>query len=101
MQNSNKNLAMKVEESARLAAKSEAMREVLDLNETQWIGVFADLDEKKLDDLLMVLREEAEGYTDIEKKRQRRHTVNDTRRLQRLERLKIRMEEISKNASDR
>jgi len=100
MQKKSKKVVQKVEETARLASKSEAMHEILNLSEPQWVGIFADLDESKLDDLLMVLREEADGYSDIEKKRQRRHMVNDTRRLQRLERLKIRMEEISKNASD-
>jgi hypothetical protein len=100
MPNKNKKIVQKVEKVAHLAAQSEAMQDVLALSEAQWISIVAELDEKKVDELLLVLEEEKDGYKEIEKKRVRQHHINDTRRLQRLERLKIRMEEISKNAKD-
>ncbi len=90
----NKNFVQKVEEAADLATGSIAMREVLSLKYEQWIAVFAELDEKKIDELLFVLKEEMDGYKEIEKKRQRRHAINKTRYFHRLERLKIDMAKI-------
>jgi dephospho-CoA kinase len=98
MPNSDKKFVQKLENVAHLASQSEAMQNVLALSESQWLGVLSDLDEKKLDELVFALKEEKEGYEAIEKKRLRQHQINSTRRLQRLERLSIRMEEITKNA---
>lgn len=99
MSGSNKKNVQKIEAAATLAAKSKGMQSVLAISEAQWVAILAELDENKLDELIYVLSDEAETYVEIKKKRQRRHKVNDTRRLQRLERLKIRMEEINKQAN--
>lgn len=95
MQDKNTNIAQKVEKAAQMAVQSEVMNRILDMSSAQWVGILAELDEKEVDEFLYVMKLEAEGHKEIEQKRRRRHLVNDTRRLQRLERLKIRMEEIN------
>jgi|GEM_PF-3515971 len=95
MDGTNKKFAHKVEEASELATRSRAMNRLIEMTAAEWVGILAELDEKELDEFLYVMNEERDGYEEIEKKRQRRHQVNDTRRLQRLERLKIRMEELS------
>lgn len=95
MDGSNKKIAQKVEEAAELAAHSRAMNKVIEMSASQWVGILAEMDEKDVDEFIYVMTEERQEYQDIKKKEERRLQINDTRRLQRLERLKIRMEEIT------
>lgn len=78
-------------------SKSPAFRKVLPLAVQQWNAILAELDENKLDELLMIVDEEEQGYIDIKKKRDRKLSTNVARYLQRLEMLKIRSENVDDN----
>lgn len=98
-QSSNK-IAQKVERASQLASQSSVMKELMEMSSAEWVGIFAELDEKELDEFLYVMGEEKNGFEEIKQKAKRRLQVNETRRLQRMERLKIRMEAFHDRLKD-
>lgn len=93
-----KSKAEKVQEASQLMEKSKAMMANLQMNAQDWAGILADLDEEKIDELLLILDEENIMQGDIQKESARKKEVNKTRYLQRLENLKIRSESLQYNA---
>jgi hypothetical protein len=90
-------LEEKLERAKSLIPASGGLKRLLPISSEKWAGVLAELDEEKIDDLLLLLGEEAEMAGDIEKKRLAQHAENEKKYTRRLEDLQIRMEEISNN----
>ena len=88
----------KIKHASSLLPSSLGFRANVVLTANQWAGILATLDEKKIDELLLVLEEEKEMNEDVEKEKVRKLTVNQTSYLQRLEQLKIRMESLTHKA---
>jgi hypothetical protein len=93
-----KSKAEKIQEASQLMEKSPAMMANLQMGSTDWSGILADLDEEKIDELLLILDEESLMHSDVQKEKVRKKEVNKTRYLQRLENLKIRAESLQYNA---
>ena len=87
----------KVDLAAEKFAKSPAFRKILPLAAKQWHGILAEIDEEKLNELLLIVDEEEQGYLDIKKKKERKLSTNVARYLQRLEMLRIRSENADDN----
>lgn len=85
----------KIKHASSLLPASPGFRANVVLTANQWAGILATLDEKKIDELLLVLEEEKGMNEDVEKEKVRKLTVNQTSYLQRLEQLKIRMESLT------
>lgn len=89
-----KSKAEKVQQASQLMEKSPAMMANLQMGSGDWAGILADLDEEKIDELLLILDEEGLMHGDIQKEKARKKEVNKTRYLQRLESLKLRAESL-------
>ncbi len=91
----------KVARALELIENSGGMKQFpLELTLEQWAGVFAEMQEEKVDDLLLILEEEAKMKLSDEQTEKRAHKVNQTRYLQRMERLKLSLEQAQQNASE-
>lgn len=84
----------KLEEASKRMAESRAFRDLCALNPGQWAELLTVLGEEAVEDGLLLLKEEAEGHMEIEKKRSKRHQVNRTRLLQHLEKHKIELKQL-------
>lgn len=101
MSSDQKTREQKLERALHLVQKSGGLKTLpLKLNSNQWAGVLKDMDEKTMDDLLLILEEEHELRTLAESTAARKHQVNDTRLLHRLEKLKLSLEQVSSNPDD-
>lgn len=97
--------AYKAQKALQLAENSAGFARSLEkvdprlafLSKEQWAGVFADLDEEALDDLLLVLDEEQDLKMGNDQKTKRKKQMNFSRYMRRLEQLKIRMEEMTES----
>lgn len=69
------------------------------LSSVEWRSLLSNLSEDKIDELLLILEEEVGMSKDIGMETDRKLTVNKTRYLQRLEKLKIRMENLNDKAN--
>lgn len=90
----------KIQHASQLLPYSPGFRANVVLTENQWAGILMGLDEKKIDELLLILEEEKGMNADVEKEKVRKLTVNQTAYLQRLEQLKIRMESLNHKTPD-
>ncbi len=90
----------KIKHACKLLPVSPGFRANVVLTENQWAGILQSLDEKKIDELLLILEEEKAMNQDVEKEKDRKLTVNQTAYLQRLEKLKIRMESLNHKTPD-
>ena len=89
----------KLKRASSLLSDSKVFKQFLDVPAPMWAGILSQLDEKKVDDLLLILDEELSMRMGIKKKEERRLQINSSKYLQRLERLKIRAENVSANPS--
>lgn len=93
--------AHKVERALELVTKSGGMKSLpLKFDHEQWAGIFSQMDEEKIDDLLLILEEEKEMELISDQTAKKAHKVNETRYLQRLEKLKISLEQESQTPPD-
>lgn len=90
----------KIKHASQLLPISPGFRANVVLTANQWAGILMGLDEKKIDELLLILEEEKGMNMDVEKEKVRKLTVNQTAYLQRLEQLKIRMESLNHKTPD-
>lgn len=84
----------KLAEASEKMAQSRAFHEICLLNPGQWAELLTLLGEEAVEDGLLLLKEEADGHMEIEKKRSKRHQVNRTRLLQHLEKHKIELKQL-------
>lgn len=85
---------IKLEKAAKMLEKSPASNMNFVFSEAEWAGILSDLDEEKLDELLLILNEEHSMRKDVEKEQLRKKETNKARYLQRLENLKVRAESL-------
>ena len=88
----------KIQHASALLPVSPGFRANVVLTANQWVGILKSLDEKKIDELLLVLEEEKGMNQDVETEKLRKLTINQTAYLQRLEKLKVRMESLRHKA---
>lgn len=91
---------VKMLKAASMLPESSAMKKMLPFSKERWAGILAELDEDQVDDLLLLLKEEEGMHLDLDKKEDRRLQVNETRYLQRLEKLRISMETLLNKNSE-
>lgn len=73
--------AQKIAVAAQKMSKSPAFEDFMKLNPEQWSHFLSQLDESAVEDCLLLLKEEAETYQEIEVKRHRRHEANKKKLL--------------------
>ena len=82
------NKKQKIEEAAKKMAASPAFSDFMTLKPEQWAVFLSNIDEQGVEDCLLILKEEADTYDEIEKKAAKRHEVNKTKLLHRLEKVR-------------
>lgn len=79
--NSSQTKAQKIAIAAHKMAKSPAFEDFMKLSPDQWSHFLSQLDESAVEDCLLLLKEEAETYHEIELKRHKRHEANKKKLL--------------------
>ena len=84
----------KIQIASQLLPVSPGMQANIVLSVNEWAGILQQIDEDKIDDLLLLLEEEGSMMSEIEKETKRKTEVNTAKYLQRLEQLKMRAESL-------
>lgn len=88
----------KIQTASEMLPRSAGFRANLNLSSEQWAGILSKLDEKKIDELMLILNEEKDMNGEVIKEKERKLAVNHSKYLQRLEKLKLRAESLQYNA---
>ncbi len=86
----------KTKQILELLVKSEAFNSLLRFDKGQWEQFLSRLSDQQLDDLLLILDEEASMLREIDKEAARKHKVNETRLRQRFEQRHLEAEQLKK-----
>lgn len=89
----------KIRKAAEMLPLSQGFRSNVILSAGEWTAVLKKMDEAKIDELLLILEEESGMNKDIEKEKDRKLTFNRSSYLQRLEKLKIRIEDLTRKSN--
>ena len=87
----------KIERIKMLIPRSDAVKMNVQFPVENWAGILTDLDEEKIDDLLLILEEEAGMIADVEAERLRKQEINKTSYLQRMEKIRVAAETSDDN----
>lgn len=91
--------ASKIQRAAKLLPLSQGFRSNVVFSDKEWAGILANLDESRIDELLLILEEERDMNGDVENEKDRKLTMNRSAYLQRLEKLKIRIEDLTRKSN--
>ncbi len=89
----------KIQRAAEMLPLSSGFRANVVLSSVEWAGILKNLDESRIDELLLILEEESGMNSDNEREKDRKLTMNRSTYLQRLEKLKIRIEDLTRKSN--
>lgn len=84
----------KIKIASQMLPQSPGMQANIVLSANEWAGILQQIDEDKIDDLLLLLEEEGSMISEVEKETTRKMEINTAKYLQRLEQLKLRAESL-------
>ena len=90
----------KIQEALELMQSSGACQKEVWLTPGQWAGILTRLDEAAADELLLILREELEMKKHDETVARRKQATNAARLFQKMEKLKLSLEQESTSPSE-
>ena len=90
----------KIQEALELMQSSGACQKEVWLTPSQWAGILTRLDEAATDELLLILREEVDMRKHDEAVARRKKATNAARLFQKMEKLKLSLEQESTNPSE-
>jgi hypothetical protein len=90
----------KIQEALELMQNSGACQKEAWLTPSQWAGILSRLDEAATDELLLILREEMDMKKHDEAVARRKKATNQARLFQKMEKLKLSLEQESTSPSE-
>ncbi len=89
----------KIERAVKMLPKSSLVMRVMPKSQGEWAGILSELDEKKVDDLLMLLEQEGHVFVGGRDEHEWQEGIDKAEYIERLEDLRISMERVTDNPS--